>query len=110
MSISLYLLYDRSSLPFNYEFVIIILEDVFQLRVYDMLQVYRGCTLDGFNVAVKVQRPNVRETVIRDIYLLRRGVSVLIEYVTAIEFELIISKRIKHIAHYLPHERSMSHS
>lgn len=102
MFILFYLLNDRSSLPFNYEFVIIILEDVFQLHVYDMLQVYRGCTLDGFNVAVKVQRPNVRQTVIRDIYLLRRGLNVFIEYVTASEFEKIIANRIKHIAQSSP--------
>ncbi|KAH7537402.1 hypothetical protein FEM48_Zijuj03G0088600 [Ziziphus jujuba var. spinosa] len=31
--------------------------------------VYRGKTLDGFNVAVKVQRPNMRHVVVRNIYI-----------------------------------------
>ncbi|KAG5557408.1 hypothetical protein RHGRI_007601 [Rhododendron griersonianum] len=37
-------------------------------------QVYRGCTVEGINVAVKVQRPNLRHVVVRDIYILRLGV------------------------------------
>lgn len=40
-------------------------------------QVYRGSTLDGFNVAVKVQRPNLRHVVVRDIYILRLGLGLL---------------------------------
>lgn len=38
------------------------------------LQVYRGMTLDGLDVAIKVQRPNLRHVVVRDIYILRLGV------------------------------------
>lgn len=34
-------------------------------------QVYRGSTLDGSSVAVKVQRPNLRHVVVRDVYILR---------------------------------------
>ncbi|XP_059628301.1 uncharacterized protein LOC132271059 isoform X1 [Cornus florida] len=34
-------------------------------------QVYKGITVDGFNVAVKVQRPNLRHVVVRDIYIIR---------------------------------------
>ncbi|XP_048325890.2 uncharacterized protein LOC107413651 [Ziziphus jujuba] len=40
-------------------------------------QVYRGKTLDGFNVAVKVQRPKMRHVVVRDIYILRLGLGLL---------------------------------
>ncbi|XVE68933.1 hypothetical protein DITRI_Ditri09bG0109700 [Diplodiscus trichospermus] len=40
-------------------------------------QVYRGSTLDGFDVAVKVQRPNLRHVVVRDIYILRLGLGML---------------------------------
>ncbi|KAK3023168.1 hypothetical protein RJ639_043477 [Escallonia herrerae] len=40
-------------------------------------QVYRGTTLDGFDVAVKVQRPNLRHIVVRDIYILRLGLKLL---------------------------------
>ncbi|CAB4320984.1 unnamed protein product [Prunus armeniaca] len=40
-------------------------------------QVYRGRTLDGFNVAIKVQRPNLRHIVVRDIYILRLGLGIL---------------------------------
>lgn len=36
-------------------------------------QVYRGSTVDGLSVAVKVQRPNMRHVVVRDIYILRLG-------------------------------------
>ncbi|BBH09684.1 Protein kinase superfamily protein [Prunus dulcis] len=39
--------------------------------------VYRGHTLDGFNVAIKVQRPNLRHIVVRDIYILRLGLGIL---------------------------------
>ncbi|TYG51480.1 hypothetical protein ES288_D10G261100v1 [Gossypium darwinii] len=38
-------------------------------------QVYRGCTLDGSDVAVKVQRPNLRHVVVRDVYILRLGIA-----------------------------------
>ncbi|XP_047257021.1 uncharacterized protein slr1919 isoform X3 [Capsicum annuum] len=34
-------------------------------------QVYSGSTLDGSSVAVKVQRPNLRHVVVRDVYILR---------------------------------------
>ncbi|GLJ52423.1 hypothetical protein SUGI_1115160 [Cryptomeria japonica] len=34
-------------------------------------QVYRGCTIEGEDVAVKVQRPNALYNVARDIYILR---------------------------------------
>jgi aarF domain-containing kinase len=40
-------------------------------------QVYRGRTLDGADVAVKVQRPDLRHAVLRDIYILRLGLGVL---------------------------------
>ncbi|KAL1189031.1 Protein ACTIVITY OF BC1 COMPLEX KINASE 3 [Cardamine amara subsp. amara] len=40
-------------------------------------QVYRGRTLDGSDVAVKVQRPDMRHAVLRDIYILRLGLGVL---------------------------------
>ncbi|XP_057476620.1 uncharacterized protein LOC130764404 [Actinidia eriantha] len=40
-------------------------------------QVYRGLTVDGFDVAVKVQRPNLRHVVVRDIYILRLGLGLL---------------------------------
>ncbi|KAJ9175588.1 hypothetical protein P3X46_014130 [Hevea brasiliensis] len=40
-------------------------------------QVYYGNTLDGCNVAVKVQRPNLRHVVVRDIYILRVGLGLL---------------------------------
>ncbi|CAN7007456.1 hypothetical protein IGI04_010622 [Brassica rapa subsp. trilocularis] len=40
-------------------------------------QVYRGRTLDGLDVAVKVQRPDLRHAVLRDIYILRLGLGVL---------------------------------
>ncbi|KAG5557403.1 hypothetical protein RHGRI_007601 [Rhododendron griersonianum] len=40
-------------------------------------QVYRGCTVEGINVAVKVQRPNLRHVVVRDIYILRLGLGLL---------------------------------
>ncbi|XP_050209430.1 uncharacterized protein LOC126660133 [Mercurialis annua] len=40
-------------------------------------QVYRANTLDGCDVAVKVQRPNLRHVVVRDIYILRLGLGLL---------------------------------
>ncbi|KAK4578846.1 hypothetical protein RGQ29_028791 [Quercus rubra] len=40
-------------------------------------QVYRGSTLDGVSVAVKVQRPNLRHLVVRDVYILRLGLGLL---------------------------------
>ncbi|KAF3433920.1 hypothetical protein FNV43_RR25023 [Rhamnella rubrinervis] len=40
-------------------------------------QVYYGRTLDGFNVAVKVQRPSMHHVVVRDIYILRLGLGLL---------------------------------
>ncbi|TYH00151.1 hypothetical protein ES288_A10G251500v1 [Gossypium darwinii] len=40
-------------------------------------QVYRGCTLNGSDVAVKVQRPNLRHVVVRDVYILRLGLGLL---------------------------------
>nr|DAD26155.1 TPA_asm: hypothetical protein HUJ06_027623 [Nelumbo nucifera] len=40
-------------------------------------QVYRGTTLDGDSVAVKVQRPNLRHVVVRDIYILRLGLGLV---------------------------------
>ncbi|XP_073140890.1 uncharacterized protein [Henckelia pumila] len=40
-------------------------------------QVYEASTLDGFRVAVKVQRPNLRHVVVRDIYILRLGLGLL---------------------------------
>ncbi|KAG6475958.1 hypothetical protein ZIOFF_065190 [Zingiber officinale] len=40
-------------------------------------QVYRGCTLDGTVVAIKVQRPNLLPSVARDIYILRLGLTLL---------------------------------
>ncbi|XP_034704591.1 uncharacterized protein slr1919 [Vitis riparia] len=40
-------------------------------------QVYRGITLDGSNVAVKVQRPNLHHVVVRDIHILRIGLGLV---------------------------------
>ncbi|CAM8917156.1 unnamed protein product [Rhodiola kirilowii] len=40
-------------------------------------QVYRASTTDGNCVAVKVQRPNLRHVVVRDIYILRLGLGLL---------------------------------
>ncbi|XP_038971213.1 uncharacterized protein slr1919 isoform X3 [Phoenix dactylifera] len=40
-------------------------------------QVYRGCTLDGSIVAVKVQRPDLLHVIMRDIYILRLGLAFL---------------------------------
>ncbi|KAL9252489.1 hypothetical protein AKJ16_DCAP14447 [Drosera capensis] len=40
-------------------------------------QVYRGTTYDGCDVAIKVQRPNLRHVVARDIYILRLGLELL---------------------------------
>ncbi|KAL3650029.1 hypothetical protein CASFOL_006432 [Castilleja foliolosa] len=40
-------------------------------------QVYKASTHDGYDVAVKVQRPNLRHVVVRDIYILRIGLQLL---------------------------------
>ncbi|WCJ19349.1 Protein kinase superfamily protein [Euphorbia peplus] len=40
-------------------------------------QVYCANTLEGTKVAVKVQRPNLRHVVVRDIYILRLGLGLL---------------------------------
>lgn len=40
-------------------------------------QVYRGTTVDGCAVAIKVQRPNLHHIVARDIYILRVGLELL---------------------------------
>ncbi|KAI3508671.1 hypothetical protein L1887_23680 [Cichorium endivia] len=40
-------------------------------------QVYRANTVDGVDVAVKVQRPNLRHVVFRDIYIMRVGLDIL---------------------------------
>ncbi|KAG7992925.1 hypothetical protein I3843_02G152000 [Carya illinoinensis] len=40
-------------------------------------QVYRGTTVDGFTVAVKVQRPDLLHLVVRDIYILRLALGLL---------------------------------
>ncbi|KAI3758073.1 hypothetical protein L6452_05620 [Arctium lappa] len=40
-------------------------------------QVYRANTVDGLDVAVKVQRPNLRHVVFRDIYIMRVGLDIL---------------------------------
>lgn len=40
-------------------------------------QVYFARTIDGVNVAVKVQRPNLHHVVVRDIYILRLGLGLL---------------------------------
>lgn len=40
-------------------------------------QVYRARTKDGACVAVKVQRPNLRHVVVRDIYILHLGLGIL---------------------------------
>jgi hypothetical protein len=41
-----------------------------------LLQVYQGRTIDGALVAIKVQRPNLLPSVLRDIYILRLGVCI----------------------------------
>lgn len=40
-------------------------------------QVYKGRTLDGCSVAIKVQRPDLLHAVVRDIYLLRLGLGLV---------------------------------
>ncbi|KAF5790194.1 putative ABC-type Cd(2+) transporter [Helianthus annuus] len=40
-------------------------------------QVYKAKTVDGHDVAVKVQRPNLRRVVFRDIYIMRVGLDIL---------------------------------
>ncbi|CAA0825305.1 Protein kinase superfamily protein [Striga hermonthica] len=40
-------------------------------------QVYKASTRDGLDVAVKVQRPDLRHVVVRDIYILRIGLGIL---------------------------------
>ncbi|GER43244.1 protein kinase superfamily protein [Striga asiatica] len=40
-------------------------------------QVYKASTHDGLDVAVKVQRPDLRHVVVRDIYILRIGLGIL---------------------------------
>ncbi|KAF4389116.1 hypothetical protein F8388_026845 [Cannabis sativa] len=40
-------------------------------------QVYSATTLDGSNVAVKVQRPNMHHVIVRDAYILRLGLGLL---------------------------------
>lgn len=40
------------------------------------LQVYQGRTIDGALVAIKVQRPDLLPSVLRDIYILRLGVCI----------------------------------
>ncbi|KAJ3691485.1 hypothetical protein LUZ61_020649 [Rhynchospora tenuis] len=40
-------------------------------------QVYKGCTTDGKIVAIKVQRPDVLRSVVRDMYILRLGLGLL---------------------------------
>ncbi|GKU91734.1 hypothetical protein SLEP1_g5561 [Rubroshorea leprosula] len=40
-------------------------------------QVYQGRTLDGSNVAIKVQRPDLHHVVVRDIYIIRLGLGLL---------------------------------
>lgn len=40
-------------------------------------QVYRGRTLDGSDVAIKVQRPDLRHVVVRDVYIMRLGLGML---------------------------------
>lgn len=47
--------------------------------VFLNIQVYRGRTLDGINVAVKVQRPNMLHVVARDVYILRLGVCIVFQ-------------------------------
>jgi predicted unusual protein kinase regulating ubiquinone biosynthesis (AarF/ABC1/UbiB family) len=42
-----------------------------------LLQVYQGRTVDGALVAIKVQRPDLLPSVLRDIYILRLGVCIL---------------------------------
>lgn len=43
-----------------------------------VIKVYRGTTVDGFTVAVKVQRPDLLHLVVRDIYILRLAVCILL--------------------------------
>ncbi|KAJ1692428.1 hypothetical protein LUZ63_009126 [Rhynchospora breviuscula] len=40
-------------------------------------QVYKGCTTDGKIVAIKVQRPDVLRSVVRDMYILRLGLGLV---------------------------------
>lgn len=46
--------------------------------IWQVYQVYKGCTAEGINVAVKVQRPNLHHVVVRDIYILRLGVGFIL--------------------------------
>jgi len=41
-----------------------------------LLQVYQGRTVDGALVAIKVQRPDLLPSVLRDVYILRLGVCI----------------------------------
>nr|KAJ0188842.1 hypothetical protein LSAT_V11C900484490 [Lactuca sativa] len=40
-------------------------------------QVYRATTVDGVDVAVKIQRPNLKHVVFRDVYIMRVGLDIL---------------------------------
>ncbi|PKA53396.1 putative aarF domain-containing protein kinase [Apostasia shenzhenica] len=60
--------------PVNYFFKYISEEPV---AAASFGQVYQGCTLDGCIVAIKVQRPDLLHSVVRDIYILRLGLNIL---------------------------------
>jgi predicted unusual protein kinase regulating ubiquinone biosynthesis (AarF/ABC1/UbiB family) len=49
-----------------------------QEAVVILLQVYQGRTIDGALVAIKVQRPNLLPSVLRDVYILRLGVCIFL--------------------------------
>ncbi|KAH6798885.1 Protein kinase superfamily protein [Perilla frutescens var. frutescens] len=44
---------------------------------YEVSKVYKARTVDRFDVAVKVQRPNLHHIVVRDIYILQIGLGLL---------------------------------
>jgi len=64
---------------YSYSFFYIVTFNMYcyaQETLVILLQVYQGRTVDGALVAIKVQRPNLLPSVLRDIYILRLGVCI----------------------------------